>query len=193
MLSSIHPLGERGRNNHWGITVGAFTLASILAAGLVGWGLGSIGSVVKGLDRGTALGLMGAAAIIAGVLDLAKVSPPGPSRQVNEHWIGYYRGSVYGGAFGAQLGLGLTTFVVTWTVYATLIAEFLVASPIGGALIGAIFGFGRSIALILAASIRRPSDLTAFHRMMDRLGLPVRRLAIYATGVAGLIAVSGVL
>jgi len=193
MLSSIHPLGERGRNNRWGTTVGAFTLASVLTAGLVGWGLGSIGRLVGGFDSGVTLGLMGAVAIVAGLLDLAKVPHPGPSRQVNEHWIGYYRGWVYGGAFGGQLGLGLATYVVTWTVYATLIAEFLTASPTGGAAIGIVFGFGRSIALIFAARIRRPSDLREFHRMMDRLGPRVRRLAISATGVAGLIAVTGVL
>ncbi len=70
MLSSIHPLGERGRNNRWGTTVGAFTLASVLTAGLVGWGLGSIGRSVGGFDSGVTLGLMGGVAIVAGLLDL---------------------------------------------------------------------------------------------------------------------------
>lgn len=120
-------------------------------------------------------------------LDLARIDPPGPERQVNETWIGHYRGWVYGGAFGAELGLGLATFVVTWGVYATFAAEFLSASPSSGAIIGAIFGIGRSLALVAAVWVDRPSRLTAFHARMASIGLPVHRGSAIASVAVGLI------
>lgn len=193
MLSSIHPLGERGRNNRWAITVSAFTFGSVLTGASVGGALGYLGELtISGLTEGPALALTGAAAVAAGLLDLMRFEPPGPERQVNEHWIGHYRGWVYGGAFGAQLGLGVLTYVVTWGVYATLLAEILTGSPVLGALVGAVFGIGRSITVIVAGWVRRPSQLTSFHRQIARIGPSVRTVSAGLVGVAGVIAVVGV-
>lgn len=194
MLSSIHPLGERGRHNRWGITVTSYTVGAMASGAAVGALLGLLGSYVFGaVDPRVSLSIMGAVAIASGTLDLSRVSPPGPTRQVNEHWIGHYRGWVYGGAFGAQLGLGVVTFVVTWTVYATLISELILARPLAGAFVGAVFGLGRSLALLLAGIVGRPSELTAFHRLMDRLGAPVMRLSGYTVFGVGLVAITGAL
>jgi hypothetical protein len=176
MLSSIHPLGERARHNRWGLTVTSFTLAATVTGAMAGATLGWAGSLVFGEADPVALLVATATlALIAGVLDLARVRPPGPERQVNEAWIGHYRGWVYGGTFGAQLGIGLVTFVVTWGVFATLGAELLSASPVAGAVIGAVFGVGRSLALLLAGRIDRPSRLTTFHRRMAEFGPWVHR------------------
>lgn len=194
MLSSIHPLGERGRHNRWVVTVTAFTVGAIVSATLVGALLGLLGEVLLGsVDATWALVIVGVAAVGAGALDLAGVSPPGLKRQVNEHWIGRYRGWIYGGGFGAQLGLGFITYIVTWTVLLTLIAELMTGSWTSGAAVGAVFGFGRSISVLLAGRIRRPSDLTSFHRIMARLGPRVRRVGASATSIAGVIAIVGVL
>ena len=192
MLSSIHPLGERARHNRWGLTVGAFTVASTLAGAVVGAGLGWVGSLLVGSIEEASL-LLGTAvlALTAGALDLARVRPPGPERQVNEAWIGHYRGWVYGGAFGVELGIGVMTFVVTWGVYATYGAQLLSASPWRGAVVGGVFGFGRSLALLLARRIDRPSILTDFHRRMADLGLPVRRGAALSLAVAGVLGTIG--
>lgn len=192
MLSSIHPLGERARNNRWEVTVGSFTIASTLTGLLVGACLAWLGSTtLDSVDPG--LLLLGTAilAVVAGLLDFARVRPPSPDRQVNEAWIGHYRGWVYGGAFGAELGTGVVTFVVTWGVFATFGAEFLSASPWQGALIGAVFGFGRSIALLLARHIDRPSRLTDFHQRMSRLGLPVRNGAAATFAIVGVVMTLG--
>jgi hypothetical protein len=192
MLSSIHPLGERARHNRWGLTVASFTVAATLTGAVIGAGLGWTGSVLLGEADPLAL-LIGTAtiALVAGLLDLARVGPPGPERQVNEAWIGHYRGWVYGGTFGAQLGTGLVTFVVTWGVFATLGAELLSASPAAGALIGAVFGFGRSLALLLAGRIDRPSRLTTFHRRMAQLGPWVRRGSGATLATLGVVVVIG--
>ena len=188
MLSSIHPLGERGRHNRWMVTVGAFTIASTITGAAVGGALGLLGSAALGVDPGLLLVGTAVIAVAAGVLDLARVRPPGSERQVNESWIGHYRGWVYGGAFGVQLGTGVMTYVVTWGVYATFAAEILTASPIGGALVGAVFGFGRSIALLAAGRIDRPSRLTSFHQLMADLGGTIRRGSAVGTAAAGAVA-----
>lgn len=193
MLSSIHPLGERARNNRWALTTTAFLLGAVGSAAAAGGALGHLGGLVTtSWDRSTLLFLTGATAMAAGVLDLLTTAP-GPKRQVNETWIGQYRGWVYGGAFGAQLGLGVATYVVTWLVFATLIAELLTASAWAGAVVGAVFGIGRSLALIMAAWVDRPSRLTSFHRVMDRMGPPARVAAGSLAIAIGLLATAGVL
>lgn len=188
MLSSIHPLGERARHNKWGLTVGSFTVAATMVGATVGSVLGWLGSILLGSFDPAVL-LLGTAvlAMTAGGLDLARIRPPGPERQVNEAWIGHYRGWVYGGSFGAELGAGVLTFVVTWGVYATFAAELLSAAPWRGALVGAVFGFGRSIALLLAGRIDRPSRLSDFHRKMADLGPAVRRGAAASFASIGLL------
>lgn len=194
MLSSIHPLGERARHNRWGLTVGSFTVAATLTGAAVGGALGWVGSLVLGAVDSLLL-LLGTAvvALVAAGLDFARVRPPGPERQVNETWIGHYRGWVYGGAFGAELGTGIVTFVVTWGVFATYASELFSASPWRGAVVGAVFGIGRSLALLLAGRIDRPSRLADFHRRMADLGLPVRRAAAAAFAMVGIVGAAGAL
>jgi hypothetical protein len=172
MLSSIHPLGERARSSRWPVTVGWFAVASTATAGIIGAGLGWLGTTVS-WSESTRMWIVAAVVALAGVLDLAKVRAPGPERQVNERWIGHYQGWAYGAGFGAQLGAGVATYVVSWGVYAVFLAEFLVGSPVVGAAIGAAFGFGRSLSVLGTFRIDRPSRLSAFHIRMDRLGRPV--------------------
>lgn len=173
MLSSIHPLGERARHNRWIVTIGSFTVATTAAGAGVGALLGAVGSGVP-LAAGQRRMIVVAAALVAGALDLARVRPPGPARQVNERWIGEFRGWVYGAGFGAQLGAGAATFVVTWGVYALYLAEVASGAWISGMLIGAAFGFGRALAPLAAGVIDRPSRLTSFHRRLAVWGPPVR-------------------
>ena len=57
MLASITPLGERGRQSTWGITVGAFLLAALGAGALAGAALGTVGSVaLSAISPGVRLG-----------------------------------------------------------------------------------------------------------------------------------------
>jgi sulfite exporter TauE/SafE len=192
MLSSIHPLGERARHNHWLLTVSAFTVGSVVIGALIGWGLGLIGVLALGsVGANGLLELTAVAVLVAAVLDVARITPIGPQRQVNESWIGHYRGWVYGIAFGAELGAGVATFVVTWLVFAVFMAELLTANPWQGALIGGVFGLGRSLALWAAGWIDRPSRLTRFHEAMAGLGLPLHRVAAFGMALFGVAAAIG--
>ena len=186
MLSSIHPLGERARHNRWGVTVSAFTVGAIASGAALGLALGGIGWITLTLDSSILLIATAGLALAGGVLDLTGIEPPGPSRQVNENWIGAFRGWVYGGGFGIELGVGVATYIVTWTVYAMLLSAFLTASPVAGALVGAAFGLGRSMSILSARFVDRPSRLISFNRALARGG-PIVRWAtpavIIATGL----------
>jgi hypothetical protein len=187
MLSSIHPLGERARHNRWGITVTAMTVGSVGAAALVGFALGGLGAMaIPFAGEAASLLIVGSGAVAAGVADLAKIRVPGPHRQVNETWIGPYRGWVYGGAFGVQLGAGLATYVVTWGMYAVFLAELLSGSAVAGAIIGGVFGAGRALLPLAAGWIDRPSRLTAFHQKMAAWATPAARLAGIGLAAAGI-------
>jgi sulfite exporter TauE/SafE len=185
MLSSIHPLGERTRNNKWLITVMSFTIGAVIGGSLVGALLGSAGKVMITTSDHMTGAVIGVIVLVAGILDLTGLGVPGPSRQVNEHWIGSYRGWVYGGAFGVELGTGIMTYVVTWVVYAMFVSEFLLASPTAGAIVGGVFGAGRSASLLLAGRIDSPSRLTAFHRRMANLAQTIGQTAGYGAALVG--------
>jgi sulfite exporter TauE/SafE len=163
MLASITPLGERGRQSTWGVTVTAFLLGATAAGAAVGAGLGAVGAAFDGRQIVLAAATLGTIALDAfGVV-------PGPRRQVDERWLERYRGWVYGLGFGAQLGVGVTTVVSSAATYLTLIAAFLSASAVQGALIVGCFGCVRGVTLLAAAGVRRPDQLLAFHRRFERL------------------------
>ncbi len=191
MLSSIHPLGERSRQNRWVLTAAAFTIGSILSALAIAAAFGWIGTrTVAGLSTETAILLLGISFGASALLDAFRVDPPGPERQVNESWIGAFRGWVYGGAFGLQLGSGIATYVVTWSVYATFLSYLLLASVTQAALVGLVFGLGRSVSVIAAGYIDRPSRLTAFNRKLAQLGPPFRTATVTSVALIGVAAMT---
>jgi hypothetical protein len=162
MLASIHPLGERGRHNRWVATVAFFTAGAIGAGAATLGAVAALGSVL--LPAPPRAIFVAAVLVAAGVADLARITVPGPHRQVNERWIGTYRGWVYGAGFGLQLGTGLATYVVTWSTYALVVVAFMSASATAGLIMGAVFGLGRALPVLATAWIDRPSRLAAFHQ-----------------------------
>src|SRR5687767_9070368 len=137
MLGSITPLGERGRNSRWWLTMVAFVIGSTLAGALLGGALGSLGAVA-GLEGAAAAPWLLAAALIAGVgfdVGVGGLRVPTVSRQVDDAWLYRYRGWVTGIGFGFQLGLGVVTVVTTAFTYVTFLAAFLAGSLAAGALI----------------------------------------------------------
>jgi hypothetical protein len=184
MLSSIHPLGERTRDNRWWLTVSAFTVGAVAAGTAVAWAAASLGSLLLPAPAGA--WAIGAVLAAAGVADLIGIRVPGPHRQVDERWIGAYRGWVYGLGFGAQLGVGLATYVVTFATWALVAASFLTASPALGAVFGAAFGLGRAVPLLAAGVIDRPTRLSRLHVAMARLGGVAHRSTAVAVLTVGL-------
>jgi sulfite exporter TauE/SafE len=161
----------------------------MIAGGLVTSLLALIGSALD-FATGSALVITAILGIAAGSLDLSGINPPTPTRQVNENWIGRYRGWVYGAAFGAQLGVGFSVFVMSWGYYAMLGAALVTGSWVAGAVIGAVFGLGRGILLLLAGFVNQPQELARFHRRLMEVKGPAffaAGSAMVAAGVLGLL------
>ncbi|CAN5783480.1 hypothetical protein BH23ACT4_BH23ACT4_05540 [soil metagenome] len=186
LQAQIHPLGERSRGNVWGVTMAAFTVGSMAAGAALSSLLGLVGGAL--FDFGdSALWIVGGLALTAGALDLSPLKPWTPRRQVNENWIGRYRGWVYGTGFGMQLGVGFAVFVMSWGYWAMLAIAFVSGSAAIGALLGATFGVGRGLLLLLSRRSTTTERLHSFHRTMMRYKTVVFRATGAATAAAGLI------
>ncbi|MEW6154834.1 MAG: hypothetical protein AB1673_12715 [Actinomycetota bacterium] len=179
MLASIHPLGERGRRQRWGVTVGSYLVASVASAAALGAALGLAGAALGAPGRWAALVFV-ALAVLGAALDtgVGGLHPPTVHRQVNELWLDRYRGWVYGSGFGAQLGLGVVTIVSTSAVYLALAAALLSGSAIGGLAIGTAFGAVRGALVLAGAGVRGPDQLHRLHLRLQSWSGPAHRLAI---------------
>jgi|SRR5690348_10122228 sulfite exporter TauE/SafE len=187
MLGSITPLGERSRGRRWGATVTAFAIGAVGAGAALGAVLGAAGSLVPA-SRTVRLEALAVVLVVALLVDvLPGVRAPGPRRQVNEEWLGRYRGWVIGVGFGVQLGLGVTTIVSTAAVYATGAAAFLAGSVPAGAFVGGAFGAARAATLVASGRVREPLALAVLDRRLEAWERPARLAAIAAQ--AGLVAV----
>jgi hypothetical protein len=199
MLSSISPFGERARASRWWLTTSAYVVASTLgglALGLLG---ASLGALVPDRWRWSPVGFLLAAVLLAVglVLDLrlGGLSLPSWRRQVDEAWIGRYRGWVVGVGFGAQLGFGVVTIVTSSTTYAVVVLAFLSGTPWAGALLGGLFGLARALPLVLMAGVDTRERLWAALRLVElrarvadsvaRVGLAVGSLLLALAAVRG--------
>jgi hypothetical protein len=189
MLSSIHPLGERARGNHFWRTAVAHVIGATVAGAVAGALVGGLGHVLTSvLSNRSALWIIALVAAAGLAVDvLRRPVSLWPHRQVDDRWIGRYRGWVYGAGFGAQLGVGVTTIVVAATVYVLYASFFLVGSPLFGAVVGGLFGAVRGSAIFLSARASTPSALVALHRRLDHLRARTALLAAAGDGalVAG--------
>ncbi|HVF18917.1 MAG TPA: hypothetical protein VNA14_01570 [Mycobacteriales bacterium] len=181
MLSSITPLGERGRQRRWGATVTAYAVGSVVA----GSTLGALLGLVPAVPARAALVIVAVAAAVAAVADLRPALLPTVRRQVNEDWLGVYRGWVCGAGFGLQLGLGVVTIVTTAAVYVVLVAAAVSGSAAAGAVVGGTFGLARAVPALLLGRVTTTERLVSLSRRLDRWAVPARR-----TTVAVLCAVS---
>ncbi len=194
MLSSITPLGERGRGNRWGVTVAWFVAGATLGGIVLGALLGVIGLAVAALvPAGGRLLVVLAVAAAAAVVDVA--GRPGllPSwrRQVDERWMDGFRPWVYGFGWGAQLGTGVLTIVNSAATYLLLALAVLVGSPAAAVALVATFGAVRGLTLLAAHGLSSPAALHSFHqRMASRRRLAVLAVVTADAGVALVAAVA---
>ena len=170
MLTSINPLGQRGRGHRWGPAASLRTAASVSGGLTTGLALGAVGSL---LDLPLRVGA--AACLLAIVLDLLGRVPSG-RRQVDEDWLSRYRMWVYSSGFGWQLGTGVVTIVTSAATYAWL--ALLVVAGLPWALVGgAVFGLVRALPMLLVRSADSPDALRALARRLEA----GRRAAHWAT------------
>ena len=178
MLASITPLGQRGRYSSYGEILIALICGAALggfAAGLVWGALGA--AITAGLSTTARAVLLGLGLVLAGAADLRLFGfrTPSGSRQVNENWLGAYRGWVTGLGFGVQLGVGVATVVSTAGVYAVYLAEFLSGSVLGGAAIGFAFGIARGLISLTSSGVQTSADLARLTVWIERSRIPVAK------------------
>ena len=174
MLTSITPLGQRGRGRSAPVTAAAYAVGSLLSATALGALLGLGGSLLPLRHPGLLLAV-GCAA--AAVLEAAGRRPPSWRRQVDERWLSTYRSWVTGLGYGGQLGLGVVTIVSSAATYAALLAELLLAAPGPSALVGAVFGLSRAAPVLLAAP--GPSALVGAVFGLSRAGPVLLALRVH--------------
>src|SRR4051794_14250932 len=175
MLSSITPLGERGRRRRWGVTVTAYVIASAAGGAVIGAASGGVGAAVTAVanpSTGAPAAVLAALIAAGAAFDLRLLPWPLPTvhRQVDENWLHSYRGSVYGAGFGFQLGLGVVTIVTTSAVYLTLATALLTGSVAAGTLIGTTFGLVRALPVLALRRVTDPQRLRAAHRRVHAWG-----------------------
>jgi hypothetical protein len=196
MLSSITPLGERGRGNRWALTASAYVAASAAGGAVLGAVLALLGVLFRIAGHPSAMLLWSAVAAVCLLAATAELRPrmrfPTTRRQVNEEWLGRYRGWVYGLGFGFQLGMGVVTIVTSVTVFAmaglALVAG-LSGSFVGGVVIGTAFGLMRASPITAFASVSDHASLQARHR---RLQAWEPRSRTVAAALVGAVAVAAI-
>ncbi|HEY1714502.1 MAG TPA: hypothetical protein VGG07_16490 [Solirubrobacteraceae bacterium] len=193
MLASITPLGERSRGFSWGLTASAFAVGALAAGVLGGAAGGALGSLAPaGQWRDVVALVLLAIALGVDATGLRR-RLPSTRRQVNEDWMGRYRGWVYGIAFGAQLGGGVVTIVTSAAVYAAALGTLLSGSVGAGAVIGAAFGVTRALSLLPARRVTDPAALVRLHDRLGRAEAPAGRLALAAETAAIALVIAGLL
>jgi cytochrome c biogenesis protein CcdA len=192
MLSSITPLGERGRNNRFAVAASFFVAGSLLGGAVVGMLAGGLGQLIVPDQPTAAAAVIVALALVGAAFDahLAGLRLPTVKRQVDERWLQKYRGWVYGFGFGAQLGTGLATIVSSAAVYLMIVAALLTRSLAAGTAVGVAFGLVRGASILLARRVRTPEELWRFHR---RLAVNATRSERVGVATQGLISAAGLL
>jgi MFS family permease len=182
MVSTITPLGERGRGNRYRVTATWYVIGAILGGATVG--------AVVAVPATLAVPSRLAAALVAGLALVAMCSDsrvfggelPIHRRQVNERWLDRYRGWVYGVGFGWQIGTGIGTYVMSAATYLLLLAPALLSPRLA---IGAWLTFGcmRGLTVLATRRVRSTQELQALHLRLHAVGSAVRRCLVAAEGL----------
>src|SRR3954468_3846228 len=169
MVETIVPVVHGTRT--WLLSLALFTAGAVTAAGVLGLALGAA------LPAGGA-GVAAAVAVFAVLeaaaeLGLLRLPLPQLCRQVPERWRERYPQPVTALLYGAGLGVGFATYLPVATLLVVAAGVAALAGPVGGAVVLAGFGLGRT--LVLAVS-------TARVRSYEQAGGRVERLAALARG-----------
>lgn len=188
MLTSITPLGERSRGNRWTVTMTAYALGCALGGATTGVVLGTVGAALPALP---VLLLAGAACLAAAVADLLPGPLPVGRRQVDERWLGHYRGWVYGVGFGYQLGLGVVTIVTSASTFAVLAVALLTQSPTAGLVVGGVFGVARALPALLLRRVETWEGVRALGARLDAGSTSASRATAVGLAAGGTVLLTG--
>jgi hypothetical protein len=188
MLSTITPLGERGRGNRYASTARRYVIGAVAGGALLGTGAAVLAAAVERLDlSSTSAAVIGVVAALVSVASDARLGGfelPIHRRQVNERWLDDFRSWVYGAGFGFQVGSGLSTYITTGATYLMVVLLALAGSPALAFVTGALFGLTRGLAVLLTRRVRSAPDLVAVHESVQRWGQPALAAVVGVQTVA---------
>jgi len=187
MLTSITPLGERGRGHRYAVTMTAYVLGCLLGGATTGVVLGAVGSLLPALP---VLLLAGTACLAAALADATGRLRLG-RRQVDEDWLTRYRGWVYGVGFGYQLGLGVVTVVTSAATIAVLAVALLTQSLLGGLVVGLVFGGARALPALLLGRAESHAELRTLAAGLARRAPLAARTTTVALAAGGAVLLTG--
>jgi hypothetical protein len=182
MLSTITPIGERGRDNRYASTATWYVIGATLGGLTIG-ALVALPALAPIPTRVAAL-LVAVAALIAMCSDgrVFGRSLPIHHRQVNERWLDHYRGWVYGIGFGWQIGTGVATYIMSAATYLLLVVPALL-SPWLALVAWITFGCTRGLTVLVTRDIRTPTQLAALHVRINDSSTAIRNVLVVAEGV----------
>jgi hypothetical protein len=186
MLTSITPLGERGRGHRYAVTLTAYVLGCLLGGATIGVLLGAVGVLLPSLP---ALLLGGLLCLVAAVADLRGIRLG--RRQVDEDWLARYRGWVYGVGFGYQLGLGVVTVITSAATLVVLGLALLSQSVLGGLAIGLVFGGARALPALLVGRATSHEQLRSLAAGIEQHAPAVARTTAAALALGGAVLLAG--
>ena len=168
--------------NRLGVKKTTYDLGCALGGATTGLALVAVGAPMPALP---VLLLAGAVCLLAAAVDLLHGRLPVGRRQVDEQWLGRYRGWVYGAGFGYQLGLGVVTIVTSASTFAVLALALLTQSAAAGLLVGLVFGAARALPALLLRRVQTWDDLRAVGAGLDGRARTASRATAGALAAGG--------
>jgi hypothetical protein len=168
------------------VTVAAYVVGSAAGGCAAGAILGAAGSLLR-VPLGLGYAIASAALLLAGVVDgpLSRRLLPIGRRQVDDAWLGTYRGWVYGAGYGVQLGSGVVTAVTSALLPALGVIALVAGSPRAGALLGLVFGLVRAAPLLVTRHVTEPADIRRLGRTVDAWFARARRAGVLTAVLGG--------
>jgi hypothetical protein len=193
MLSSITPIGERGRHKQYPATASWFAVGAVVGGAALGLGMAALAAVYGAIGVSKTVTCVAAAAVaLTGASSDAGVGPRVPihRRQVNERWMDTYRSWAYGLGFGLQIGCGVATYIATAALYVLIVFGVASGAPLLACVGGAVFGLVRGGSVLLGRNVTTPDRLLSLHRRLARWDTPSRGIAVAAQLAASITALA---
>ena len=175
-FSMVETIGLSGDGSRRRTTIAAcasFAPGAVLG-GMMTFGLlSALGHLVHGVGGRASYLVAAAIAIAAGVADArgTRIAPQ-IRRQLPERWRWTMPLPLAASLYGVLLGLGFTTFVLSFGVWALAGISIALGDPATGLAIGAAFGIGRAIpVLVVAPAVDRPFGIRCVELMAERPAL----------------------
>ncbi len=152
MVETIGLSGDGARR--WTTIASCATFApGAVLGGVATFGmLSALGELVHGVGGAVAYAVAATIAVAAAVAEARGTRiVPQIRRQLPERWRWTMPMPLAAALYGVLLGLGFTTFVLSFGVWALAGIGFALGDPHAGLVIGAAFGIGRAMPVVLVA------------------------------------------